>query len=247
MRTAILPQMTVNMAMEISANPQASDLLKDLYRRRLFIDRRGGEEIHYQYHGLFREFLLERARHSWPVSQLRAIKRLGSDLAAQNGQMEVAATLLAEAEEWGELTRLICDQAAALLAQGRNQTLQDLIALFPSAVVQHVPWLLYWRGISRMVFDPWSAKANLGDAYDGFETEGHSAGMFLTCSAIMETYFYAEAEMTPVVAWAESSNSSWLAMKDFHRPKPRRRYWVPPRADVCGAPSSTARRSGKAS
>ena len=203
MRTAILPQMTVSMAMEISANPQASDLLKDLYRRRLFIDRRGGEEIHYQYHGLFREFLLERARHSWPVSQLRAIKRLGSDLAAQNGQMEVAATLLAEAEEWGELTRLICDQAAALLAQGRNQTLQDLIALFPSAVVQHVPWLLYWRGISRMVFDPWSAKANLGDAYDGFETEGHSAGMFLTCSAIMETYFYAEAEMTPVVAWAE--------------------------------------------
>ena len=46
MHTAILPQMTVSMAMEISANPQASDLLNDLYRRRLFIDRRDGEVIH---------------------------------------------------------------------------------------------------------------------------------------------------------------------------------------------------------
>ena len=203
MRTAILPLMTVRMAVEISANPQASDLLHDLYRRRLFIDRRDGEEIQYQYHGLFREFLLDRARHCLSVSQLREIRHLGADLAAQNGQTEAAATLLAEAEEWGELTRLICDQAAALIAQGRHQGLQGLIAHCPLPVVQRAPWLLYWRGLSRINFDPQTAKTDLELAYAEFQKIGDSAGLFLTCGAIMEAYFYAEAEMTPVVAWGE--------------------------------------------
>jgi LuxR family transcriptional regulator, maltose regulon positive regulatory protein len=203
MCTAILPRMTVRMAMEISANPQASELLNDLYRRRLFIDRRGDEEIHYQYHGLFREFLLDRARHCLSLSQLREIRHLGADLAAQNGQTEAAATLLAEAEEWGELTRLICDHAAALIAQGRHQALQGLIANCPLTVVQRAPWLLYWRGLSRMNFDPQAAKIDLELAYDEFQEVVDSAGLFLTCGAIMEAYFYAEAEMKPVMAWAE--------------------------------------------
>jgi LuxR family transcriptional regulator, maltose regulon positive regulatory protein len=147
MRTAILPRMTVRMAMEISANPQARELLDDLYRRRLFIDRRAGDEIYYQYHGLFREFLLDRARRCLSVSQLREIRRLGAELSAQNGQTEAAATLLAEAEEWVELTRLICDHAAALIAQGRHQALQGLIAMCPLPVAQRAPWLLYWRAL----------------------------------------------------------------------------------------------------
>ena len=203
MRTAILPRMTVSMAMEISANPRARELLDDLYRRRLFTDRRAGHEIYYQYHGLFREFLLDRARHCLSVSQLREIRRLGADLAAQNGQTEAAATLLAEAEEWVELTRLICDHATALITQGRHQALQGLIAMCPLAVVQGAPWLLYWQGLSRMNLDPQAAKTDLELAYPGFQAESDSAGLILTCSAIMETYFYAEAEMTPVLGWAE--------------------------------------------
>ena len=203
MRTAILPRMTVRMAMEISANPQASELLNDLYRRRLFTDRRAGDEIYYQYHGLFREFLLDRARHCLSVSQLREIRRLGADLAAQNGQTEAAATLFAKAEEWVELTRLICDHAAALIVQGRHQALQGLIAMCPLPVVQRAPWLLYWRGLSRMNFNPQAAKTDLESAYAGFQIVVDSAGLFLTCGAIMEAYFYAEDEMTPVVAWAE--------------------------------------------
>ena len=203
MRTAILPQMTVSMAMEISSSPQAGDWLSDLYRRRLFIDRRGGEEIHYQYHGLFREFLLERARHCWSVSKLREIRYLGAALVAKDNQTEAAATLLAEADEWGELTRLLCDHADALIAQGRHQTLQRLIAMCPIPVVQRTPWLLYWQGLSRMNFNPRAAIADFESAYGEFQIVDDRTGLFLTCGAIMEAYFYAEGEMSPVVAWAE--------------------------------------------
>jgi ATP/maltotriose-dependent transcriptional regulator MalT/DNA-binding SARP family transcriptional activator len=201
MRTAIFPRMTVKMALDISANPQAGKLLDDLYRRRLFTDRRADGEVHYQYHGLFREFLLDRGRRHFPLEQLLDLKRLGAELLAQNGQIEAAAGLLVEAEQWGTLTSLVCNHAPALLAQGRHQTLHGLIASLPSSTVQCTPWLLYWRGISRMALDPWAAKADLECAYSGFQTQSDRAGLFLACSAIMEAYFHAEAEMTPVLSW----------------------------------------------
>ena len=66
-----------------------------------------------------------------------------------------------------------------------------------------MPWLLYWRGLSHTNFNPPAAIADLELAYDEFQIAGDSSGLFLTCGAIMDAYFYAEGEMTPVMAWAE--------------------------------------------
>ena len=215
MRTAIVPQMTVRMATEISGNAQANDLLNDLYRRRLFIDRRDGEETHYRYHDLFRAFLLDRARRYLSVSQLHEIRCTGATLAAKDGQTEAAAAMLAEAEDWAELAQLIRDHAPSLIAQGRHHALQGFIALCPLPVVERMPWLLYWRGLSHTNFNPPAAIADLELAYDGFQIAGDSAGLFLTCGAIMDAYFYAEGEMTPVVAWAERLQQLLTRCKGF--------------------------------
>ncbi|MEQ1883038.1 MAG: AAA family ATPase, partial [Burkholderiales bacterium] len=55
--TAILPQVPVSLARDLTGNAQASDILDDLYRRHLFTHRRPGIEPTYWYHALFREFL----------------------------------------------------------------------------------------------------------------------------------------------------------------------------------------------
>jgi len=78
-----------------------------LYRRRLFIDRRSGDEISYQYHTLFREFLLDRASNHFSLSELLDIKRAAAHLGEQNGDIEAAAKLFAETEGWQELIRMI--------------------------------------------------------------------------------------------------------------------------------------------
>ena len=61
MLTAALPRVTLKLAEAISGNHGAGKLLDYLYRRHLFVDRRQVPEIVYQYHGLFRAFLLARA------------------------------------------------------------------------------------------------------------------------------------------------------------------------------------------
>ncbi|HTT36933.1 MAG TPA: hypothetical protein VMH32_04600 [Burkholderiales bacterium] len=60
--TAFLPQVTPTMAEKLTGNSGAGKLLEWLYRRHLFTDRRVDGEPIYQYHALFREFLLARAR-----------------------------------------------------------------------------------------------------------------------------------------------------------------------------------------
>jgi ATP/maltotriose-dependent transcriptional regulator MalT len=77
--TALLPQVTARGAELVSGQPQAAQLLEHLYRGRLFTDRhmvvaagqpaapgREGLVATYQYHPLFRAFLLERGHNAWP-------------------------------------------------------------------------------------------------------------------------------------------------------------------------------------
>jgi ATP/maltotriose-dependent transcriptional regulator MalT len=59
--TAFLPSMTAAIAEQVSGSPRASQLLHQLYRRQLFINRCAGTPPSYQYHDLFRQFLLARA------------------------------------------------------------------------------------------------------------------------------------------------------------------------------------------
>lgn len=150
MRTALLPWMTGPMAEEVSGHPGAAQIVRDLYRRGLFVDRRAGAQVRYQYHDLFREFLLDRCRIHFDGENLQRLKRTAARVAEKYGQQDTAVALYAETESWDELSRLICESVEKLLSQGRNQTLQRYISLFPQEERQHRPWLLYWSGVSRL-------------------------------------------------------------------------------------------------
>jgi DNA-binding SARP family transcriptional activator len=214
-RTSILPNLTIKMATDVGGSVRAKELLDYLYRTRLFIDRRVSDEISYQYHALFREFLINRAKNLLSATDLGDIRRLGAGLLLGNGNAEAAAGLLAEAQAWKELEQLINGQAGPLLAQGRHGTLQGLIGMLPEEVVKGAPWLLYWRGISYMLFNPEKTKKDLEKAYIGFQGVKDSVGQFLACAAIMDAYLYAEDDITPVVVWGDQLQKLLSLYGDF--------------------------------
>jgi ATP/maltotriose-dependent transcriptional regulator MalT len=63
--TAVLPQVAVSLAKELTGNLRASEILEDLYKRHLFTHRRPGPEPTYWYHALFRSFLNGRPLEYW--------------------------------------------------------------------------------------------------------------------------------------------------------------------------------------
>lgn len=214
-RTAILPYMTLKMAIETSGNLRAKEMLNYLYHHRLFIDRRASEEAIYQYHALFREFLLGRVGDYFSTQESRNILQLGATLMERNGDIEAAAELFAKAQAWENLMRLINSHAATLLTQGRHRTLLELIAILPETVMENMPWLLYWRGVSNTLFNTHRARTDIEQAYIGFQVTNDSAGLFLSCGAMMEIYLYAEDDMTPVVIWGDRLHQLLTYHGDF--------------------------------
>lgn len=204
MRTALLPWVTGPMAEEVSGDADAAQVIRGLYQRGLFVDRRADAQVRYQYHNLFREFLLDRCCVHFDAEALQSIKRTAAQVAERAGQQDTAVALYAETNSWDDLSRVIYESAEQLLSQGRNQTLQRYIGLLPEAERDKRPWLLYWSGISRLVFDPVTARKDLETAYQQFErTNQDIAGLFLSCSGIIESYHCGMDDMAPAIAWGD--------------------------------------------
>lgn len=220
MRTALLPWMTGAMAEEVSEHPGAGQIVRDLYQRGLFVDLRADVQVLYQYHDLFREFLLDRCHVHFDGGTLHGLKRSAAQVAERHEQRDTAVALYAETKSWDDLSRMICGIAEKLLSQGRNQTLQKYISLFPQREQQQRPWLLYWSGISRLVFDPITARNDLERAHHHFDTaeQQNVAGLFLACSGIIESYICGADDMAPAIIWGDRVQQLLHQNKGFPTP-----------------------------
>lgn len=184
LRTAFLPQITVTMAEALTGNPDAAAILDDLFRRNWFTNRRFGAQTSYQYHGLFREFLIAHAEATLIAVDLVETKRLAAALLTDNDQTDVAISLFAQIQDWGALTRLVVAQAKLLTSQGRYTTLLDWISLVPKVVIAQTPWLLLWRGRACMAFDQSGSLPDLEQAFALFNEHREPVGIFLAWGSI---------------------------------------------------------------
>ncbi len=203
LRTALLPWMTGPMAEEVSGESGADQVLRELYQRGLFVDRRAETQMTYHYHDLFREFLVDHCLQQYSEYELLDLRRTAAAVAERTGQLDTAVTLYAETNSWDDLSRVIHGSAEKLLSQGRNSTLQRYIGLLQEAERDKRPWLLYWLGISRLVFDPVTARKDFESAYQQFEHNQDIAGLFLSCSGIIQSYYCGVDDMAPAVAWGD--------------------------------------------
>jgi LuxR family transcriptional regulator, maltose regulon positive regulatory protein len=184
MLTAALPRVTLKLAEAISGNHGAGKLLDYLYRRHLFIDRRQVPEIVYQYHGLFRAFLLARAEESLPLTERAEVASRAGRLLEADGHAEDAVNMYLEAADWPTATRVILQHARHLYEQGRWRTLLDWIASLPSDILKATPWLGYWDGACQVWVHPPVARRQLEDAFDRFVALGDRTGQVLTAGAM---------------------------------------------------------------
>ena len=77
LRTAWLPNMTLTAAAAVSGELAAAKLLDELQRQHLFICCSEADEPVFEYHPLFRGFLLAHARETLDVATLQALRRHG--------------------------------------------------------------------------------------------------------------------------------------------------------------------------
>jgi DNA-binding SARP family transcriptional activator len=201
--TALLPPFTAEMAEALTGVRRADSVLSGLSRRHSFIERRAGAETTYQYHGLFREFLRERARQELRAARIRTVQRRAATLLAAAGKPEDAADLLVHSQDVAGLTKLVLREARALFSQGREETLRVWLHALPEEVRRESGWLSYWWAMCLLFHDPASSLLELERAFALFERQGLMTGTLLAWRGIVDAIFFGWNSVAPFDRWIE--------------------------------------------
>ena len=219
LQTAFLPKMTALSAERLTGIRSSGQILERLSRGNFFTTKHLRDEASYQYHPLFREFLLFRAKNSFDHKELCALMRSAAGVLKESGDIDDAATLYMENRDWSELVDLVLDHAQSLLDQGRNRTLDYWLNIIPPDIFSRTPWLLYWHGICKMPFDLYDSKTCLEKAYELFKNEKNPSGLYLSWSWIIDTYVYHWSDNTGMEHWIAEIESVLHEYPDFPTPE----------------------------
>lgn len=203
LQSAWLPRMPAKLLNRQCEDAQAADQLTELCRRNYFTSHSGGGEPIYEYHPLFRDCLLHRAREQWPAKRLDAARRRAAKLLAEDGQNEDALELLLELGDWPQLAGLIEKQAPVWLAQGRTQLIESALAAMPENEIGARPWLRYWQASCRLPFAPPVARTLYAAALEVFESGADARGCYLAWSGVIDTFVYEWGNFTALDDWIE--------------------------------------------
>jgi hypothetical protein len=204
LKSCFLPQTSAAMAERLTGDPRSADRLAELYRNNYFVSlRQARPQPLYQYHPMFREFLLSRAEATHTKEARRALQRAAAALMEEGVHPEEALALYRDAHHWDEMARLIAAHAERMLAQGRGETLRQWIDELPPELLGRYPWAVYWAAASQAQTVPREARLLYERAYELFRAvePQDAVGMMLSASGAMDAILYELDDFSLLDRW----------------------------------------------
>jgi ATP/maltotriose-dependent transcriptional regulator MalT/DNA-binding SARP family transcriptional activator len=186
-QTALLPQITAAMAESLTGIQRAGEILRALDRLRFFISSYGEGEPTYQYHPLFRDFLLAHGRRSLDPEALSALTERAGAVLAEAALFDEAAAAFLAGRHWAQLVRMLPGRAPVMLAQGRGNVLFSWLSALPRDTCERHPRLLYWMGLCRLPYDLADSRAYLDRAFEWCTKLADPTGALMAAAAALET------------------------------------------------------------
>lgn len=215
MTTAFLPKMTIPMAEELTGDEEAGTILSELSRNNYFVTRHGGSKTVYEYHPLYRYFLLSRAGAVFAPERLSSIRRAAAVVLEKAGMTEDAIILLKGISDWGKMVDIIVSHAPDMYKQGRHHQLQTWLDSLPKEIKDGNPWLLYWEGMCIQPFYPSRAELMLKKAFTGFQAACDSFGAMLAVSGVINSIINYYDNFSSLSQWYEVLNELALKIGEF--------------------------------
>lgn len=203
LKTALLPIVSVALAEKLTGIDSAGRILMTLNRHHFFTESLSGRCQSYQYHPLFRDFLLNQLRSTSPPALLAELQCRAALLLEESGEIEDAARLFCAAKNEEGLARMVSRHARQLLMQGRNKTVAEWIECLPAAVMNADPWLCYWSGLSSFPLNIPRSRDYFEKSFELFKVKADPAGIYLSWTGIVDTYGFALDEWQRLDEWIE--------------------------------------------
>ena len=218
LKSACLPRMTARMAERITGLRRAGVILSYLHRNNYFTEMHRYPEPVYEYHPLFREFLLSRAREIFSAKQFQRARRDAGAVLEEAGHDEDAVRLYLELGDREGVARMILRQAPRLVLQGRSGTLAEWIASLPEKACAENPSLLYWRGICRLSSGTGESLSDFEGAFRRFRNRKEPEGIFLAWSGAVDAIVYGAGSLKSLDAWFSTLSDLMKTHKSFPSP-----------------------------
>ena len=208
--SSFLPVMTDSAVQSLTHHARAGGILLELYRNHMFIERFSALETTYQYHPLFREFLLAKANQSFDAQKIFNLRQSAALQMEAIKRVEDAADIYAEINDAEALARLVQTQALPLINQGRLDILQNWIKKIPEEKQSENPWLSFWMGMSFSPGQAQQAIACFKTAFHRFLQKKEWIGVYLSWSRIVDSI---------ILAWDNFKDlDEWIEWFDQHPP-----------------------------
>lgn len=204
LNTAYLSQMTAAMAEELTGHDDGGALLAHLYQNNYFVSlKQARPEPVYQYHPLLREFLLSRVAETLGKDVRSELQRASAALLEAIGQVSEAVSLLRETADWERLVQILDRHGAAMLDQGRGETLAQWVETMPKDAVQQHPWALYWLAASRLPVAPRESRLLYEQTFERFSAQAAPdvKGLLLSASGAMDAILYELDDFSLLDRW----------------------------------------------
>ncbi|MCK5313218.1 MAG: hypothetical protein KAJ62_13965, partial [Desulfobacteraceae bacterium] len=120
LKTALLSKISIKVAKKLTGLSNATGILSKLSSNNYFIFKYFHPIVSYQYHPLFRKFLLSRSKEHFSKKDQSDLRQKAAKLLEETGEFEEAARLYITDKNHELLISLIMTHAHALLEQGRN-------------------------------------------------------------------------------------------------------------------------------
>ena len=201
LQIVLLPKMSPRTVCELTGHKEAEALLHELVRKNYFTAQHGSDSPLYQFHPLFRQFLLNQAAIRYSADELLTLQRRAAKILLAEGDMEAAVEIFEQTNDWEKISNVILEFAPMLMTQGRIATLASWMGKLPESLIQRNPWLLYWLGMSKMLANPTESQPIFEAAYWQFDRTNDIAGLALSWSGLMDAIFFQYVDLRQMDRW----------------------------------------------
>jgi len=203
LKSALLPKMSAADVESLTGNAGGGSVIANLQRRNYFTYRLSPKEAIYEYHPLFREFLLAHLRDALAPPELDRLRSGAARLLDASGQIESAADLWHAAGDWPALANHARTHAGKLIKEGRARVVESWLVALPEETIDADPWLRYWQGACRMAVDPDAAAKLFAAAHERFRERGDAVGVFLAWAGAVDAVWLEQKDSTVFDGWIE--------------------------------------------
>ena len=200
MLCALLGEIRPDSAAELTGRADAENLLADLARRNLFTVYHRGSGC-YEFHPLFREFLLTRASRHNASRRWRELTARAASILCAHGDFKAGIERFLAIEDWAAMADALLVLAPTLHAAGRIAGLAAWLAALPETELDRRPWLRYFQGACRLPINPEEARRFYAMAFAGFDVADDAGGCYSAWIAIGASFIFAFEGIAAADPW----------------------------------------------